>query len=323
MRFSLRLASVIFSTAILAIASASVLAQSYPDKPIRLVVPYTPGGATDIVARVVGQKLGESLGQQVVIDNRPGGGTLIGTDIVAKATPDGYTLLMCAATLGTNPSLYEKLPYDTLKDFAPVSLVAIVPNILVVHPSLPVKSVQQLIEYAKANPGKLSFASTGNGGSSHLAGELFKSMAGVDMVHVPYKGSAPAHTDVLGGRVPVMFDSAMLPHIKAGKVRALAVTTLKRSPAAPELPTLAESGLPGYEAVAWFGVLAPAGVPKQIVNKLSSEIVRIVHMPDVQQRFDSLAAEPIGNTPDEFATYIKEDIEKWAKVIKAANIRLD
>jgi tripartite-type tricarboxylate transporter receptor subunit TctC len=301
-------------------------AQTYPDKPIRLVVPFPAGGTTDILARAVGQKLGEHLGQQVVVDNKPGAGGNIGSDIVAKSAPDGYTLVM--GTVGThaiNASLYKKMPYDHIKDFVPVSLVALVPNILVVHPSVPANSVKELIAYAKANPGKLNFASSGNGTSIHLSGELFKTTAGVEMTHVPYKGSAPAVTDLLGGQVQLMFDNmpSALPHVKAGKLKALGVTTAKRFPAAPDIPTIAEAGVPGYEASSWFGVLAPAGTPKEIVNKLSSEIAKILQTPEIKERLLSQGAEPVGNTPDQFAAFIKAETAKWAKVVKESGATVD
>jgi tripartite-type tricarboxylate transporter receptor subunit TctC len=307
-------------------ASEGAPAQTYPDKPIRLVVPFPAGGTTDILARAVGQKLGEHLGQQVVVDNKPGAGGNIGSDIVAKSAPDGYTLVM--GTVGThaiNASLYKKMPYDHIKDFVPVSLVALVPNILVAHPSVPVNSVKDLIAYAKANPGKLNFASSGNGTSIHLSGELFKTAAGVEMTHVPYKGSAPAVTDLLGGQVQLMFDNmpSALPHVKAGKLKALGVTTAKRFPAAPDIPTIAEAGVPGYEASSWFGVLAPAGTPKEIVNKLSSEIAKILQTPEIKERLLSQGAEPVGNTPDQFAAFIKAETAKWAKVVKESGATVD
>jgi tripartite-type tricarboxylate transporter receptor subunit TctC len=261
-----------------------------------------------------------------VVDNKPGAGGNIGSDIVAKSAPDGYTLVM--GTVGThaiNASLYKKMPYDHIKDFVPVSLVALVPNILVVHPSVPANSVKELIAYAKANPGKLNFASSGNGTSIHLSGELFKTTAGVEMTHVPYKGSAPAVTDLLGGQVQLMFDNmpSALPHVKAGKLKALGVTTAKRFPAAPDIPAIAEAGVPGYEASSWFGVLAPAGTPKEIVNKLSSEIAKILQTPEIKERLLSQGAEPVGNTPDQFAAFIKAETAKWAKVVKESGATVD
>jgi tripartite-type tricarboxylate transporter receptor subunit TctC len=301
-------------------------AAGYPAKPIRLVVPFPPGGTTDILARDVAQKLSEMWGKQVIVDNRPGAGGNIGADLVAKAAPDGYTLVM--GTVGThaiNPSLYKKMPYDHVKDFAPVILVAGVPNVLVVNPSLPVHSVQELITYGKANPGKLNFASSGNGTSIHLSGELFKTMTGVEMTHVPYKGSAPALTDLIGGQVQLMFDNlpSSLGFIKAGKLRALAVTSAARSPTLPDLPTIAESGLPGYEASSWFGVLAPAGTPRDIVQKVNQAIGAWLDTQDAKQRLLAQGAIPAGGTPEAFAKHIAAETAKWAKVVKASGARID
>lgn len=309
-------------TSVLGAASA----QAYPDKPIRMVVPFPAGGTTDILARAVAQKLSESLGQQMIVDNKPGAGGNIGAQEVARAAPDGYTLVM--GTVGThaiNPSLYKKLPYDHLKDFAPVSLVASVPNLLVVHPSVPVNSVKELIAYVKANPGKLNFASSGNGTSIHLSGELFKTMTGVQMTHVPYKGSAPAVTDLLGGQVQLMFDNmpSALPHAKGGKLKPLAVTSAKRFPGTPDIPTIAEAGVPGYEASSWFGVLAPAGTPKEIVNKLSTEIAKALKTPEMTKRLEEQGAQAVGSTPEEFAAHIKAETAKWAKVVKESGATVD
>lgn len=308
------------------LAASVALAQGYPNKPVRMVVPFPPGGTTDILARAVGQKLSEAWGSQVIIDNRPGAGGNIGTDIVAKAAPDGYTLLM--ATVGThaiNGSLYAKLPFDPVKDFAPVTLVASVPNVLVVHPSLPATSVKELIALAKSKPGELTFASSGNGTSIHLAGELFKTMTGTKMLHIPYKGSAPAITDLLGGQTNMMFDNlpSAMPHIKSGKLRALAVTSAHRSAALPDVPTIAESGIPGYEASSWFGVVAPAGTPKEIVAKINADIVRGLSAPDLKDRLSGQGAEPVGNTPEQFAAYIKTETAKWAKVVKESGAKVD
>ncbi|HEY7788853.1 MAG TPA: tripartite tricarboxylate transporter substrate binding protein [Casimicrobiaceae bacterium] len=301
-------------------------AASYPAKPIRLVVPFPAGGTTDILARAVAQKLSEAWGQQVIVDNRPGAGGNIGSDLVAKSAPDGYTLLM--GTVGThaiNPSLYAKMPYDHVKDFAPVILVAGVPNVLVVNPSLPVHSVQELIAYAKANPGKLNFASSGNGTSIHLSGELFKTMTGVQMTHIPYKGSAPALTDLVGGQVQLMFDNlpSSLPFIKAGRLRALAVTSGTRAAALPDLPTLAESGLAGFEASSWFGVLAPAGTPRDIVAKLNGAIATWLASPEAREKLSSQGAIAAGGTPDAFARHIAAETVKWAKVVKASGAHVD
>ncbi len=317
--------------AFLMIALAGLLAmpaaaQTWPNKPIRFVVPFPPGGATDIIARAVSVEISKTLGQQVIIDNRAGAGGNIGTDIVAKSAPDGYTMLMgTVGTHGINVSLYSKLTYDAVKDFAPVTLVANVPNVLEVNPGLPVNSVKELIAYAKANPGKLNFASSGNGTSIHLSGELFKFMTGVDMVHIPYKGSAQAITDLLGGQANLMFDNLppSLPHIKSGKLRALAVTTRTRSPALPEVPTMEEAGVPGYEASSWFGVLVPAGTPKDIVQRLNNEIVKALNTPALKSSLESQGAVPVGNTPEQFAAHINAEIAKWAKVVKASGAHVD
>ena len=301
-------------------------AQAYPAKPIRIVVPFPPGGATDILARAVAQKLTDAWGQAVVVDNRPGAGGNIGSELVAKAAPDGYTLEM--GTVGThaiNASLYAKMPYDHVKDFAPVILVAGVPNVLVVNPSLPVSSVQELIAYAKANPGKLNFASSGNGTSIHLAGELFKVMAGVQMTHIPYKGSAPALQDLIGGQVQLMFDNLppSLPHIKAGKLRALAVTSATRSSALPDTPTIAESGLPGFEASSWFGVLAPAGTPPAIIARLNAEIGAWLASAEAKEKMLALGANIGGGSPEDFARHIAAETAKWQKVVKASGAKVD
>jgi len=299
--------------------------QGYPNKPIRWIVPFAPGAAADILSRAITQKLTESWGQQIVIDFRPGAGGSLGTQIAAGAAPDGYTVILVPASFASSPSLYSKPPYDPVKDFAPVTLVAASPLILVVHPSMPVTSVKELVALAKARPGELNYASSGIGVGNHLAAELFKSMKGVNIFHVPYKGNAPALIDLMGGQIHMMFPNApsALPHIKAGKLRALAVTTLRRSALLPELPTLAESGLPGFEANNWAGLVAPAGTPQAIIGKLHSEVVRSVKLPDVHQRLVNLGFEPTGNTSQEFAAYIRTEIATWNKVIRAAGIRAD
>ena len=307
-------------------APASAQTPAYPTKPIRLVVPFPAGGATDILAREVAKHLTETWGQSVVVDNRPGAGGNIGSELVAKAPPDGYTLEM--GTVGThaiNASLYAKMPYDHVKDFVPVILVAGVPNVLVVNPSVPVNSVQELIAYAKANPGKLNFASSGAGTSIHLSGELFKVMAGVQMMHVPYKGSAPALQDLIGGQVQLMFDNLppSLPQIKAGKLRALAVTSATRAPALPDTPTIAEAGLPGFEASSWFGVLAPAGTPPAIVAKLNAEIAKWLGSPEAKEKLAGVGANIAGGTPDDFARHIQAETAKWAKVVKESGAKVD
>lgn len=312
--------------AALALTAAGAAAQSYPTKPIRLVVPFPPGGTTDILAREVGQRLSASLGQPVVIDNRPGAAGNIGSELVAKSAPDGYTLLMCTvSTHAINPNLYAKLPYDHVADFAPVVLVASVPNVLEVTPSLPVNTVADLIKLAKEKPGQINFASSGSGTSIHLSGELFKTMAGVDMTHVPYKGSAPALTDLIGGQVQVMFDNlpSSLPQIKAGKLRAIAVTSAQRAPALPNVPTIAESGLPGFEATSWFGVVAPAGTPPAIVARLNADVNQWLQTPEAKEKLLAQGAAAAGGSPEQFAAYIRAETEKWAKVVKASGAKVD
>lgn len=316
----------------LALAVAMVLtaggafAQAWPSKPVTMVVPFPAGGTTDIVARLAAQKLSEAWGQPVIVDNRAGAGGNIGSAMVAKAAPDGYTLLM--GTVGThaiNASLYEKMPYDVVKDFAPITNVAAVPNMLVINPALPVNSVKELIDYGKKNPGKLNMASSGNGTSIHLSGELFKVMTGVQMEHIPYKGSAPALTDMMGGQVQVMFDNmpSALPHVKSGKLKALAVTTLTRSPAVPDLPTIDEAGVKGFEAASWFGLLAPAGTPKEIVAKVQADIAKAMKTTDLTEKMAQQGAVAVGNTPDEFAAYIRQELAKWEKVVKASGAKAD
>lgn len=296
------------------------LAQLYPTKSIRLIVMAAPGGGADALARNIGQKLSEALGQPVVVDNRGAG--LGGMETVAHAAPDGYTLLLCGTSnLGIAPSLYAKLPYDPVKDYVPITQLASTPNILVVHPSVPAKSLKEFVAYVKANPNKINYASPNVGSNGHLSGGLLNEAAGIDMQHVPYKGAAQAVVDVLAGRVPVMISamSAVVPHVKSGKLRALAVTGAQRVSAVPEVPTIAESGYPGFEASTWFGVLAPAGTPKPIVTRLNNEIVRILNIPDVRARlYDIGGFEFIGSTPEAFGSYIKTEIKKWEKVVKAS-----
>ncbi|HVO90653.1 MAG TPA: tripartite tricarboxylate transporter substrate binding protein [Casimicrobiaceae bacterium] len=313
--------------AVLLLAAPLALAQTnYPTKPIRLVVPFPAAGTTDILARAAAQRLSEAFGQQVVVDNRPGAGGNIGTELVAKAAPDGYTLLM--GTVGThaiNQSLYSKLPFDPVKDFQPVILVAGVPNVLEVNPALPVNSVQDLIAYAKANPGKLNFASSGNGTSIHLSGELFKTMTGVTMTHVPYKGSAPALTDLVGGQVQLMFDNlpSSLAFIKAGKLRAIAVTSTARASALPDVPTIAESGVPGFDASSWFGILAPAGTPHDVVVKINAEVAKWLATPEAKEKLASQGAIAFGGSPEDFAKHIATESAKWAKVVKESGAKVD
>jgi tripartite-type tricarboxylate transporter receptor subunit TctC len=295
----------------------------YPVKPVRIVVPSSAGGGTDIIARIVAPRLSERLGQQIVIDNRPGAGTMIGAEVVAKASPDGYTLLMCPSTLATNPIIYKKVPYNALTDFAPVTLVLSAPNILVVHPSLPVKTVKELVWFAQARPGQLNFASAGAGTGPHLAMELFMSMTGTRMVHIPYKGSAPAIIDLLSGQVTTMIATMLtgLPHVRTGRLRALGITGLTRIAAAQDVPTVAEVGVPGYEAVQWYGLLAPAQTPKDIVMRLNREMVAILQSSEVKERFASDGGDAVPTTAEEFGRYIKSETEKWARVAKAAGIK--
>jgi tripartite-type tricarboxylate transporter receptor subunit TctC len=299
--------------------------QAYPVRPMRLIVPFAPGGSNDIMARLIGQKFGESLGQQVVVDNRAGASGIIGTELAAKAPADGYTLLMMSLTIAVNPSLFSKLPYDTEKDLTPVTLVASAPLMLVVHPSLPAKSVQDLIAYAKANPGKLAFGSGGVGTTPHLAGEMLKVMAGVQMTHVPYKGGGPALGDLMAGQIQLMLENvpSTLPLAKSGKLRALAVTALKRSTLAPDLPTLDEAGLRGYEIVGWNGLFLPAGSSRTIVLRLHRETVKALAEPDTKTRLATLGAEGVGSSPDEFKAFVQAEIRKWARVVKAAGLKVE
>ncbi|MBV6306568.1 tripartite tricarboxylate transporter substrate binding protein [Candidimonas humi] len=300
-------------------------AAAYPDHPIRLIVGFSAGGTTDVVARIVGKEISQELGQSVIIDNRPGAGSNIGAELVARAKPDGYTLYMVAVTSAINQTLYKNIKFNLVNDFAPVALAVKVPNILVVNPKLPVHSVKELVAYAKANPGKLNFASSGSGTSIHMAGELFKQVAGVDMLHVPYKGSAPAETDLMGGQVQLMFDNmpAAWPHVQAGKLRALAVTTAERSKTAPDLPTMEESGFPNFDVSSWFGVIAPKGTPADVVNTLNAAIEKALSKPDVQKRFADLGAVAVKTTPAEFGEFIKSQVDTWAKVVKASGAQVD
>jgi tripartite-type tricarboxylate transporter receptor subunit TctC len=306
----------------LAVFATAAHSQTYPSKPIRWIVPFPPGGSTDILARVVGQKLTEAWGQPVIIENRGGAGGTLGAAEAAKAAPDGYTLLMGAIHHTIAMSVYPKLPYDFSKDFAPITVVANVPNVLVVNPSVPANNAKELIAYAKANPGKLSYGSAGTGTAHHLIGEQFNLLAGVDIVHVPYKGSAPAIADLMGGQVQVMYDTiaSALPHIKAGKLRALAVAPGKRSSAMPEIPTLSEAALPGFDVTTWFGALAPAKTPPEIVARLNKEMVDILKMPEVAKRLADVGAEPVGNTPEQMAAQIRRETEEFGKIVKQAKI---
>jgi len=313
------------AAATLLLAPSLAVAQPYPAKPIRIIVAYTPAGTTDILARAIGQKMTEAWSQPVIVENRPGANGNIGTEIAARATPDGYTILMAtAATHSINNTLYPNLSWDAVRDFAPIGLVALVPNILVVNNALPVKSVKELIAYARANPGKLSHGSPGNGSTSHLSMELFKSLTGTKMTHVPYKGSAPVLADLMGGQISLTMDNipVYLPQAMAGKIRALAVGSRSRTSAAPELPTAEEAGVPGLVAVSWFGLVAPVRVPRPIVDRLSKESARILKLPDVHKRIKDLGAEPVGGTPQEYAAFIRSEIRKWRKVIQDAGVHL-
>jgi tripartite-type tricarboxylate transporter receptor subunit TctC len=303
------------------LAQAAV-AQTYPSKPVRFVVGFAPGGPNDILARIVGQKLSEGLGVQVLVDNRPGADSMIGTQMAARATPDGYTIAMISASATIHPSVYNNVPYDVVKDFSYVSILASSAFVVVTNPNLPVHSIKELIALAKAKPGQLNFASSGAGGTLHLAGELFKSMAHVDMNHVPYKGGAPAINDVVAGQVDLMFSpmAIAMPHVKSGRLRALAVTSTTRWPAARDLPTVAESGLKGYEATGWYGIVAPAKTPHAVVMRLNQEIVKVLAFPDVRQQLASFDLEPVGSSPEQMASHVKEELVKWARVAQDAKL---
>lgn len=300
-------------------------ARAFPDKPVRWIVPFPPGGAADIVSRLLGNKLTEMWGQQVVIDNRPGAGGNIGTELAAHTAPDGYTVVLVPATFTTYPSLSRKPLFNPIKDFSPITLVSSSPLILVVHPSLPVKNVRELIALAKAKPGQLNYASSGIGASAHMAGELFKAMTKTNIVHVPYKGQPPAIIDLISGQVQMMFPNipSSLSQIKAGRLRALAVTTEKRSPLFPNLPTMAESGLPGFEVIQWSGLMAPGGTPGPVVDKIQRDVAAVLDLPETRQVLKKQGFEPVGNTPRQFAAFIRAEITKWAKVIKDAGIHAD
>ncbi len=309
-----------------ALAFTTAHAQTYPNKPIRIVVPFPAGGSTDIMGRVVAEQLSAAFGQQAFVDNRPGANGVIGTELVAKAAPDGYTLLMGGiGSLAINPAIYSKIPYDPVRDFTAIIQIAQVPNVLIVHPSLPVKTVKDVIALAKANPGKLTFSSSGSGSSDHMSGELFKSMAKVDLVHVPYKGGAPAITDAIAGQVSMTFSNqpTALPHVKSGKLRGIAVTSIKRSTATPDLPTIDESGLKGFDVSSWVGVNAPANLPRDIVTRLNAEIVKGMSAPAGRERLNQLAFDPVLSTPDQYAAHIKSEVAKWAQVAKTAGAKLD
>ena len=315
------------SLLLLALAVDHAFAQgtAYPAKPVRIVVPSSPGGGTDILARLLAQKLTENLGQQFVVENRPGAGQIIGIEAVARSAPDGYTLLMAASAIVINEVLYKKPPYDTLRDFAPITLGASLPNILVVHPALPAKSVRELIALAKARPGMLNYSSAGSGTSPHLSMELFRIMSGITLTHIPYKGTGPATVDLVAGQVQLSMPNVLtaLPQIKGGKLRALGVTSAKRASGLPDIPAIAEAGVPGYEAIQWYGLLAPAGTSRDVANKLQSETAKILVLQEVKERLAADGADAVGNRPQEFAAYIKAEIDKWSKVVKAGGIILE
>ena len=327
MRLKLRFAALVLALGTLAVSTAfAQSAANWPSKTIRIVVPFSAAGTTDILARSVATEMQKAWGQSVVVENRPGAGGNLGSDVVAKAAPDGYTLLVGAVSpQAINVTLYPNMPYDVMRDFAHITLIAAVPNVLEVHPSVPVKTVRELIALAKSKPGQLTYASSGSGTSIHLSAELFKTMAGVDMLHIPYKGSAPAITDLVGGQVNLMFDNlpSSIAQIKAGKLRPIAVTTLKRSPALPDIPTIAESGLPGYDASSWFGMHAPAGTPRDIISKIHAVVTRSLQTPQMIERLSTQGAQPVGNTPEEFTEFLRAEIAKWAKVVKASGARVE
>jgi len=320
------------TTLALAIGAASALlavavnAQPYPSKPVRIIVPFAPGGASDLLPRMVGQKLTEAWGQQIIVDNRPGGAGNIGMGLGAKAPPDGYTLLSAPnGNLVVNPHMYSKLPYDVFRDLAPITLMAAVQNILVVHPSLPVKTVRDIVSLAKARPGALTYGSPGNGSQGHVGVELLKMMTGIDMTHVPYNGVGPAIRELLGGQTSLALGQtpAVLPHVQSGRLRAVAAASPKRLAILPDLPTIAESNLAGFEAVSWYALMAPAHTPREIVARLSTEITRVVRLQDIRERLNSLGAEPVGGTPDELAATMRSESSRWTKVIKTAGIKAD
>ena len=314
------------ATAGLMLFASAISAQSFPTKPVRVVVPFAAGGTTDIVTRILAQRLTESWGQQLIVDNRAGAGGNIGSEIIATSPPDGYSILMATvATHGINASLYKKIPYDPIKDFAPITLVASTPSVLMLNPSVAANSVKELISLAKAKPGQLNFGSPGNGSSHHLAGELFDSMAGVRMTHIPYKGTAAALIDLMAGQIQLTFDTlpSAMPYVKAKKLKALAVTSAKRTKSLSELPTVSEAGVAGYEVTSWYGALAPAGTPAEIVKKLNADFVRTINIPQVTEKMIEAGADPVANTPEQFAAFIRSELRKWAKVVQDSGARVD
>jgi tripartite-type tricarboxylate transporter receptor subunit TctC len=308
-----------------AVATAAGADREYPNKPVRVVVPVTPGGGSDLLARILGQQLSDRLGQPFVVDNRAGAGGVIGSELVAKAAPDGYTLIVAyTASHGINPAV-KKLPYDVITDFAPISMLGTAPNILVVHPAVAAKSVGELVQFIKSHPGQINYASAGNGSAPHLAGEMFKYMAGLNITHIPYKGAAPGVTDLLGGQVQLMFASmpATLPHVRSGRLRALAVTSRVRASAAPELPTVAEAGLPGFEVIQWYALLAPAGLSKGITQKLNAEVDRILKLPEIRDKLAAQGLEPGSSTPGQLTTYMRQEVAKWTKFLRETGLKLE
>ena len=314
-----------FCLLLLCFAASSVSAQSYPAKPIRFVVPYAPGGSSDVIARILGQKLGEALGQTFVVDNRPGAGSMLGTDIVAKSVPDGYTVILSDMPHTINPSIYSKVPYDPVKDFSPITIVGTSAMFLFVNPSMPAQNLKDYIALAKSQPGKITIGSGGNGTTTHLSAELFQSGAGIRLNHVPYKGAGPALADVIAGQIQSTFTSmaTAAPHVKAGKLRVLGVTSAKRLPPLPNVPTFAENGVKSFVVEHWWGIMAPAGVPKPVVDKLHAEIVKAVNSSDVRERFAALAVEPVTNTPGQFRALLASDVKRWANVVKDAGIKVN
>jgi len=317
--------SLLIAVATLLATAIPVWAQQYPVRPIRLIVPFPPGGGTDTMARVVAPKLSEFLGQQVVAENRGGAGANIGAEVAAKSAPDGYTLMLATITNAIGASLYTRLNYDLVRDFAPITQLATTPHILVVHPSVPVKSVKEFIAFAKARPGELTYSSSGNGSAAHLAGELFNSLTGVKTVHVPYKGGGPSMIALVGGEVSLAFATmpSAINYVRAGRLRGLAVTTAKRSPSTPELPTLAETGVAGYEAGSWYGLSAPAGTPKEIIGRLHAETIKVVALPDVKERLFNAGFEVVTSSPEQFGEFTRTEIQKWGKLVKAAGLKVD
>jgi tripartite-type tricarboxylate transporter receptor subunit TctC len=316
------MAKLLVLLSVVLMADPAAAQSDYPSRPVRILVPSSPGGGTDILARVLADHLSRSMGGQFFVENRPGAGQMIGIEAVARAAPDGYTLLMAASTLAINPAMYRKVSYDALRDFAPITQVAGLPNVLLVHPSLPVRSLQELVALAKDKPGHLTYASAGIGTSPHMGMELFKSMAGIDLVHVPFRGTGPAVTEMLSGRVPVGLSNTLtaIPHIEGGTLRALGVTGTRRAEALPKIPTIAEAGVPGYEAMQWYGLLAPAGTPTAIVERIAADVAAALRLPDVKERLAADGAEAVGGTPAAFAALVKEELDKWKKVAHAAGI---